>query len=122
MLSDPCKQVGTICPGIGAAACGADGVWGQCICGGPQPITMTMTNPVTAMSHCGNNIVETNLGEQCEQGMNGGATCATLVAPGAQGLVNCAACLYDTSGCMTPATVPTGGTGARMMPQGGAGH
>jgi hypothetical protein len=120
MLSDPCKQIGTICPGMGIASCGADGVWSQCICGGGPAATGTNSPAVTAMSHCGNNIVETNMGEQCEQGMTNGASCGTLVAPGALGLVMCRACMYDTSGCMAASVLPTGGIG--MPPQGGAGH
>jgi hypothetical protein len=103
------------------AACGADGIWGQCVCAPPAGTIGTTNNAAQMTPHCGNGIVETNLGEQCEQGMTNGATCATLVAAGSQGLLNCTACLYDTSGCMTTAAVPTGGTGARM-PQGGAGH
>jgi hypothetical protein len=123
MASDPCKQDSAPClaiHGTGVAMCLPDGSWAQCACMQP-PGTGTMAGAMTAQSACGNNAVEPNLGEQCEQGMVT-ATCASLLGAGSQGLVMCVNCRYDMSNCMAAALAPmtTGGTGP--LPQGGAGH
>jgi hypothetical protein len=130
MAGDPCRQDNPACLAIGGkgiAPCGTDSAWGQCVCMTPPGAGATGQNSgaVTMVSACGNGIIEADKGEQCEQGMTGNTTCASLLGMGAQGIVNCVACKLDMTTCMLPpamvaAAAPTGGTGATG--QGGAGH
>jgi hypothetical protein len=111
---DPCKQDGTSCGfsgGMGVAMCDAtSSKWGQCICVLPQGSTQT-TAPAITMPSCGNGVVESSIGEQCEQGITS-TTCAAMQGPGSTGLVMCIACKYDFSMCVAPTAVGAAGTGA----------
>jgi hypothetical protein len=95
--------------------CSAEAKWGDCICVLPPGSGATM--PTTPTNACGDNIIDTAAGEQCEQGMTS-VTCAEMLGPTATGIVNCVNCKYDASMCHLPAAVPTAGMGASA---GGAG-
>ena len=124
---DPCKQDSPPCLAIngqGIATCGADGVWGQCVCQAPMAAgPATGTTIGTTATLCGNGQIDP--GEDCEQGNTRGISCESMLGAGATGLVMCVSCKIDMSQCMAAAPVATppmstGGTGS--LGAGGAGH
>jgi hypothetical protein len=117
---DPCAQRGTSCAaigGIGIAVCDVSTHrWGQCTCQMSQ--AATTTPGLVATTSCGNGVVETSAGEQCEVG-GPGLSCASMLGAGATGTVMCIGCKFSFAMC-SAAMNPAGGAGMGAA-QGGGG-
>jgi hypothetical protein len=87
-------------PDFGMATCAS--VLGNPMATGLLACTYTCgvdSSKCTVPAVCGDNII-TAPGEQCDGSQLGGASCATVLGTGATGLLKCAGCKFDLSGCM----------------------
>ena len=114
MAKDPCPQTGTMCAATAghAVACCAGTMWAKNAMGTINCQCETATHAVTCAAggfSCGNGVIDTASGEQCD-GMMLGATGTCMALGMGMGVLSCdpSTCRYDTSMCA--GATPTGGT------------
>ena len=120
-MNDPCPQNDPKCPAttyVAVATCGPDLKWQKgtdgaiaCACVPKAGGTGTGGAPAAAAGRCGDMIIQTAMGEQCEGTQLMNATCMSLGM--GSGILKCntATCRYDTSMCPNGASTGVGGHG-----------
>jgi hypothetical protein len=118
-MNDPCPQNDPKCPAtmyVAVASCGVDLKWqkgmdGAIACACVPKAGGTGGAPAAAMGRCGDGVIQTASGEQCEGAQLMGMTCMSLGM--GSGILKCnmQTCRYDTSMCPTMSGVGGHGMG-----------